>query len=165
MPLTNYNLEGSMTIDGISMNRPAFAIIGDERGVGGYVQLWADFDVRGQDRLLPGAVGVIAYPRRMTARRMDFRLLVAGDVNQAGTPVADSKIGLQNNLEYIRANVLEPVASSTGTRTAVLTLPSGATRTAEIHVLGVVTQSYLLADCGTIWVGTLQINIPSGRFE
>lgn len=164
MPLVNYDNEGSMTIDGFSMNRPAFAIIGDERGVGGYVQLWADFDVRGQDRLLPGATGVIAYPRRMTVRRMDFRLIVVGDVNQAGGSVSDSREGLEANLKYIRANLLAPVATTTGTRTAILTLPSGATRTAEIHVLGVVTQSYGLSECGAIWVGTLQISIPFGRF-
>jgi hypothetical protein len=164
MPLVNYEAEGNMTIGGIDMNRPAFAIMGDERGEGGFVQLWADFDVRGEDRLLPSATGVIAYPRRMTVRRMDFRLLVVGDVNQAGAPVVDTKAGLEANLEYIRANVLAPVVSATGTRTAVLTMPSGATRSADIHVLGVVTQSYGFGACGAIWVGTLQISIPAGRF-
>jgi len=164
MPLSNYADEGSMTIDGLSMNRPAWAIIGDERGVGGYVQLWADFDIRGDDRILPSATGVIAYPRRMTVKRMDFRLIVVGDVDQAGTPVADSVIGLQNNIEYIRANFLAPVASRDGLRDAVLTMPSGGTRSASIHALGVVTQSYGLTECGSIWVGTLQISIPSGRF-
>jgi hypothetical protein len=164
MPLTNYAPEGSMTIDGLSMNRPAFAIIGDERGEGGYVKLWADFDVRGEDRILPSVTGVIAYPRRMTVTRVDFRLIVVGDVDQAGVPVADSNVGLQNNIEYIRANILAPVVSSTGTRAAVLTMPSGATRSADIHVLGVSTQSYGLAECGSIWIGTLQISIPGGRF-
>lgn len=164
MPLTNYAPEGSMTIDGLSMNRPAFAIVGDERGEGGYVKLWADFDVRGEDRILPSATGVIAYPRRMTVTRVDFRLLVVGDVDQAGAPVVDSVVGLQNNIEYIRANIVAPVATSTGTRVAILTMPSGATRSADIHVLGVVTQSYGIVDCGSIWIGTLQISIPAGRF-
>lgn len=164
MPLQNYEAEGNLTIDAIDMNRPAFAVIGDENGANGLVQFWADFDVRGEDRLLPGATGVIAYPRRITAKRFDLRLLVVGDVDNAGTPVADSRIGLQNNIEYIRSNVLAPVVSSTGTRAATLTLPSGATRTASVHVLGVVTQSYGLAECGSIWIGTLQISIPAGRF-
>jgi hypothetical protein len=164
MPLVNYEVEGNLTIGGIDMNRPAFAIIADERGEGGFVQLWADFDVRGEDRLLPSATGVIAYPRRITVRRMDFRLLVVGDVDQAGTPVVNTKVGLQNNLEYIRANVLAPVVSATGTRAATLLMPSGATRSADIHVLGVVTQSYGFGACGAIWVGTLQISIPAGRF-
>lgn len=154
-----------MTIDGISMNRPAFAIVGDERGEGGYVKLWADFDVRGEDRILPSATGVIAYQRRMTVTRVDFRLLVVGDVDEAGAPVADSVVGLQDNIEYIRSNVIAPVATSTGTRAAVLTMPSGATRSANIHVLGVVTQTYGIAECGSIWIATLQISIPGGRFS
>lgn len=168
MPLQNFTNEGSLSIGGINMNRLAFAVIGDENGEGGLLKLWADFDVRGDDRILPSVAGVLAYPRRLTATRYDLRLLVVGDVDQTGTPTADSNIGLQNNIEYIRANVLVPVVSPTGTRAAVLTLPSGGTRTADIHALGVVTQSYGLAvvnGCsGSIWVGTLQISIPAGRF-
>lgn len=166
MPLVNYEAEGNLAIDGVDMNRPAFAVIGDENGNGGLVQLWADFDVRGEDRLLPGVTGFLAYPRRITVKRFDLRLLVVGDVDQTGAPTADSLIGLQNNLEYIRANVLAPVVSSTGTRAGVLTLPSAATRSASVHVLGVVTQSYGFASgcSGAIWIGTLQISIPAGRF-
>lgn len=165
MPLVNYEAEGNLTIGGIDMNRPAFAIVGDENGVGGLVQLWAEFDVRGEDRLLPSATGVIPYPRRMTSKRFDFRLLVVGDVNQAGTPVADSRLGLQANLEYLYTNVLAPVVSSTGTRAATLLMPSAATRTANIHVLGLVTQSYHLSECDSIYIGTLQTSIPTGRFS
>lgn len=166
MPLVGYESEGNLTIDSIDMNRPAWAVIGDERGVGGLIQLWADFDVRGEDRLLPGVTGVIAYPRRMTAKRFDLRLIVVGDVDSAGAATADSLDGLQANLEYIRSNVLAPVVSQTGTRAAVLTMPSGATRTADIHVLGVITQSYgFTTGCsGAIWIGTMQISIPEGRF-
>lgn len=164
MPLTNYEAEGNMTIDGIDMCREAFAIIGDERGVGGFVQLWADFDVRGEDRLLPSVTGVIAYPRRITAKRFDFRLVVVGDVDAGGTPVSDSRVGLEENLAYIRENVLVPVVSASGTREAVLLLPSGSTMEADIHVLGVVTQQYNLVECGSIWIGTLQTSIPGGQF-
>jgi hypothetical protein len=166
MPLAGYDAEGNLTIGSIDMNRPAWAVIGDERGEGGLLQLWADFDVRGEDRILPSAAGVIAYPRRITATRKDLRLLVVGDVDHTGAPTVDSLIGLQNNIEYIRSNVLEPVVSTTGTRAATLLLPSGSTRTANIHVLGVVTQSYgFAAGCGgAIWIGTLQISIPAGRF-
>lgn len=168
MPIANGQDEGTLLIGAISMNpaNGAWAIVGDERGEGGLIKLWADFDVRGEDRILPSVTGVIAYPRRMTVTRHDLRLLVVGDVNgQTSAPVSDSRIGLQNNLEYLRTNVFAPVASSTGTRTATLTLPSGSTRTGAIHVLGVVTQSYHLSECGSIWIGTLQISIPGGRLS
>lgn len=167
MPLQGYEAEGNLTISGVDMNRPAFAVIGDGSGADGLVQLWADFDVRGEDRILPSVTGVIAYPRRITAKRYDFRLLVVGDVDRFGAPNVNSTIGLENNLEYLRANVFAPVVSSTGTRASVLTLPSAATRSADIHVLGVVTQSYGFATgcSGAIWIGTLQISVPSGRFS
>lgn len=167
MPLRNNDIEGTLTIGGISMNptNGAWGVIGDERGEGGLVKLWVDYDVRGEDRLLPGATGVIPYRRRMTVTRHDLRLLVVGDVDgQTGAPVADSRSGLRANLEYLRANVFAPVASTSGTRAATLTVPGGATRSADIHVLGVVTQSYALVECGSIWIGTLQISIPGGRF-
>jgi hypothetical protein len=171
MGLAGFDLEGNLTIGAVDMNQAAWAVIGDERGQGGLINLWAGFDVRGEDRLLPSATGVIAYPRRMTATRHDLRLLVVGDVDSAGAPVSNPVAGLQANLEYLRANVVAPVVSSTGTRAATLLMPSGATRTANIHVLGLVTQSYALSvvidGCsqGALWIGTLQISIPGGRFS
>lgn len=170
MPLANYDIEGSLSISTISMNRPAWAVIGDERGTGGLVHLWPEFDVRGQDRILPSVAGVIPYQRRMTVTRKDLRLLVVGDVDETGTPVSDPVEGLEANLEYLRTNTFAPVVSSTGTRAAVLTMPSGATRTANIHVLGLVVQSYVLGKVldgcaqGAIAITTLQISIPTGRF-
>lgn len=170
MPLANYTVEGTLSIGGISMNRPAWAILGDEKGTNGLPHLWVEFDVRGEDRILPGANAVIPYQRRITATRKDLRLLVVGDVNSAGAPVADPNIGLETNLESIRSSVLAPVVSATGTRAAILTMPSGATRTADIHVLGMTIQSYVLGKVidgcarGAIAVTTLHTSIPTGRF-
>lgn len=173
MPLTGNALDGELSIGGISMNpvNGAWGLIGDERGEGGLVKLWADFDVRGADRILPGASGVIAYRRRITPTRHDLRLIVVGDIiGQTSTPeLSNTRSGLRANLEYLRANVFAPVVSATGTRAATLTVPGGSDRTADIHVLGVITQSYSLSSpdnpCGpSIWVGTLQISIPAGRF-
>lgn len=167
MPLQNIDNEGTLTIGAVAMNNAygAWGIVGDERGAGGLVHLWAGFDVRGEDRLLPGATGVLAYPRRMTVKRHDLRLLVTGDVvGQTGLAPADATQGLATNIEYLRANVFAPVVSSTGTRAATLTVPGQTNRTADIHVLGMTIQSYMLGDCGSIAVTTLHISIPGGRF-
>ena len=167
MPLQYTNLEGTLTIGTVAMENAfgAWGIVGDEQGRGGLVHLWTAFDVRGEDRLLPSATGVIAYPRRMTATRRDLRLLVIGDIDgQTGTPYTDPVEGLAENMEYLRANVLAPVVSSTGTRAATLTIPGMTSRTANIHVLGMVIQSYMFGSCGSIAITTLQISIPGGRF-
>jgi hypothetical protein len=169
MPLVNTTREGTLTISGISLNpaNGAWGVFGDERGEGGLVHLWTKFDVRGEDRLLPGATGVLAYPRRMTVTRCDLRFLVAGDmIGQTSTPATDSIQGLATNLEYLRANILAPVVSATGTRAAVLTVPGQSNRSASVHVLGMVIQSYALSlGCdGSIAITTLQLSIPGGRF-
>lgn len=163
--ISNYDCEGTLTINSILLNRPAFAVLGDETGQGGLVPLWIVLDRRGEDRLVP-YTGVIPYPRRATATRHDLRIVVAGDVNQSGTPQADARVGLENNLSYLYTNVVAPVTTGDGTRAATLTMPSGATRTANVHVLGLTPTAYAFAEDHT-WAhfeGTLHISIPAGRF-
>jgi hypothetical protein len=162
--LSSFDCEGVLTIGGISMNRAAWAVVGDETGLGGLLPLWIQTEQRGQDRLLPGAVGVIAYRRRETVTRHDLRILVVGDVDQAGATVANAAQGLAANLAYLETNVVQPTNLTDGTRAATLTVPGLATRSANIHVLGLVPQTYRLNSAGSIFIGTLQISIPSGRF-
>lgn len=168
MPLQHTQDEGVLTISGISMNpsNGAWMIQGDKDGQGGLIPLWTDYDVRGEDRILPSVTGVIAYQRRMTATRHDLRFVVVGDtIGQTGAAALDQRIGLQTNLEYLRANVFAPVATMAGTRAATLTMPTGSPRAADIHVLRTTTQSYHFEECGSIWIGTLHIDIPEGRFS
>jgi len=162
--LSNYDCEGVLTIGGISMNRPAWAVVGDEQGAGGLLPMWFQTEQRGQDRLLPGATGVIAYKRRETVTRHDLRILVVGDVDQAGAAVVNAAEGLAANLAYLESNVVQPTNLTDGTRAATLTVPGLAQRSANIHVLGLVTQTYRLNSTGSLFIGTLQISIPSGRF-
>jgi hypothetical protein len=95
----------------------------------------------------------------------DLRLIVVGDViGSTGNPETDTRVGLEENIEYLRENVIDPVNTMAGTRSASLTMPSGNTRVADIHVLNVFTQQYILRECNSIWIATLRISIPSGRF-
>lgn len=173
--LSNFDCEGVLTVGSttvpetasISMNRAAWAVVGDDTGTGGLLPLWITTEQRGQDRVLPGTAGVIAYRRRETVTRHDLRILVVGDVDQDGTAVADHAQGLAANLAYLEANVIQPAYSVNqidGTRAATLTIPGLTTRTADIHILGLVTQRYRLNSTGSLFEGTLQISIPAGRF-
>lgn len=170
MPLQNTNLEGTLTIGAVAMQNAfgAWGICGDERGRGGLLHLWTKFMVRGQDRLLPGATGVIAYPRRITATPCDLRLLVVGDIDgQTGAAATDAVETLADNLTYLTTNVTLPVVSSTGTRSCTLTVPGQSNRTANAHILGLEIESYMLMpECqGAIAVTTLKLSIPGGRFS
>lgn len=165
--INNYDLEGSLVIGGVSMHRPAWAVLGDDTGAGGLLQLLSDVQQRGSDRVLPGAAGAIAYPRRIAPSTYELRILIAGDVDESGNLTANGKEGLVANLKYLMTNVVEPVASATGTRAAVLTLPGQTATNADIHVFGLYQRGYYYPDGDStkaLWEGSLQIDIPAGRF-
>lgn len=172
MPIQHLTQEGALEVDGIAMANPfgAWGIVSDEKGNGGLLQLWTDFSVRGENRVLPtpapSATGaVIPYEHRVTESKCDLRLLVTGDVDgQTGAINTDAVTGLEVNLGYLMTNVILPPATATGTRAAELTMPSGATRTADIQSTGTTTQTYLLQDCWSLWIATWHIIIPAGRF-
>lgn len=162
--IEGYDCEGTLTIGGISMNRPAWAVVGEENGEGGLWALKFELEKRGEDRLVPSAAGVIAYPRRINAYRMDLRFLVTGDVDDTGAATADSRVGLEENLAYLYTNVWAPPGSGV-TRAATLTMFGGGTIGAAIHVLGFTRRGFVAADVNqSILEGTIQIAIPSGRF-
>ena len=161
--LNDYDCEGTLVIGGVSMNRPAWGVFGDEQGDGALMGLITNITQRGEDRVLPYANGVIAYPRRNTVTTHELRLLVVGDVDDSGAAVADHAAGLTNNLQYIMANVVAPVASTTGTRSATYTPPDGTPLTADIHVVGL-SQTRYWAGTNAIWAGRLRISIPAGAF-
>lgn len=162
--IDDYNHDGTLTIGSVLMNRPAWAILGDDTGEGGLLHLWVETEVRGDDRLLPGAAGIIPYQRRLAPARHDLRLLVTGDVNENGVANANSKTGLIANLNYIYANVIAPTGTGDGTRAATLTATGITSRTANIHVLGLKMRRANYDDTSAAYEGTLQISIPAGRF-
>jgi len=162
--LSNYDCEGTLTIGGVSLNRPAWAVAGDDRGNGGLFQLLTTVDLRGDDRIIPGAAGVVPFRRRQTVTRYSFRFLVTGAVDETGAVNADPIDGLADNLDYLWTNVLTPPATTTGTRTAVWTKPDASTVSAEVHVIRCEPTSYALGT-DSIWEGRLVLSSPSGRFS
>lgn len=154
-------VEGNLTLNGVAMKTPAWTCPD-------LTPLWLPPTVRGQDRLLPGAPGVRPHRRRKTVTEyaLDFR--VSGLADRFGVAPAGTGNGvaefqqLEENMNYLRQYVLDTTASanSNGTIPGVLTMPSGAVRTAAVHVIGFsvnVRVSHILQ-------GTLDISIPSGGF-
>lgn len=162
--LSDYDCDGTLVIGGISMNRPAWMVGGDDQGEGSLIDLITMVEQRGEDRVLPLAGGVIAYRRRNTVTAHELRLIVVGDVNPSGTPTpSDHRLSLTNNLQYLMANVVAPVASTSGTRAATYTPPDGVALTADIHVVGLRKRELWLGT-GAYWLGDLLISIPAGAF-
>lgn len=161
----DYDWEGTLTIAGFSMNRPAWMIVGDETGEGGLVDLITGGERRGENRVLPMQAGVVGYPHRLTDSRYDLRLAVNGDVNSSVVETSNSQQTLNTNLALIRSTLFESASpAADGTLAATLVIPGWGTKTAGIQMIGLQRQRYNASDEEAIWVGTLQIQIPDGRF-
>lgn len=152
-PLNFSTALGELVINGVSLHCPAWDIVG--RAI---MELWETPSLRGSDRLIPGVAGVVPYRRRVTVTKRTMPLVISGAVDQGGAPYADTLIGLESNITFLRNNVGDPPA--TATLAATLTMPSGATRAAAITpgglVLGQSVMGYVLA--------TLTFTVPAGGF-
>jgi hypothetical protein len=115
-------------------------------------------DVRGADRLIPGAAGVRPYPRRATVTKRVLELSVWGDADHDGAPHEDGpEMGLEANLAFLRLNVADPTNVGDGTRTATLLLPSGDERSGPVHIEG-----FEFAIDGDYARAALTLSIPGG---
>jgi hypothetical protein len=144
---------GELTINGVVMHTPAWTIVD-------LTPLWMGATVRGFDRIVPFTPGVTPYRRRMTVTQHALPMVIIGSVDRLGVKYSDEWEGLEANIDYLRAFVVDPTNAGDGTLPATLELPSGTTRTADIHVLrlalGRVQSGKMLA--------TLDISIPEGVF-
>lgn len=116
-------------IDGVPLQTPAWTTTN-------LWELWSGPDTRGQDVVIPGAAGVLAYRRRATVTRRALALVIFGEWKWDGTANTDPRAGLEANVAHLRVNVTDPTLDNPGTRTATLHLPSGATVTGPVTVEG-----------------------------
>lgn len=71
----------------------------------GYGDLFNGPAVRGDDLVMPSAVGARPYPRRVSASVVSLSMMVFGHVDKDGTPIADPLEGLMANRDYLRTNL------------------------------------------------------------
>lgn len=156
MPKLTYNAAaGDLTIGGIAMNGPAWKVMNLH-------VLQQPADQRGDDRLIPGANGVLPLRRRATVTRHGLQLLISGTHDRTGAANADRLGQLSSNIDYLEYYVVRPTGTGDGTRSAVLTMPGGTTRTEPVHVEGMEFGDLSLD--GAWMRAVLTISIPSGRF-
>jgi len=155
MPAFTWNTAaGGLTIGGVDMMGPAWQ-------VRNLIELWMPASQRGSDKVVPGVAGRRPYRRFNDATTRTLSLKITGDVDRTGAAQSDFFEGLQANIDYLITNVVAPTGSGDGTRSLVLTMPSGSTRTEPVHVLGMEVGDY---DERARWVlATIDLSIPSGR--
>jgi hypothetical protein len=157
MPGFDWNTAaGGLTIGGISLTTTWCKVLN-------LVELWLPADQRGGDRIVPGASGVLAQQRRDTVTRRSVRIIIAGDITYTGATTGDAFERLQINVDYLRTNIVAPTGTTDGTRSAVLTMPDGTSRTEPVHVTGMEVGRY--SEDGRWMLATLELSIPSGRIQ
>lgn len=121
--------------------------------------LWEGADKRGSDRLVPGATGVVPYPRRATVSRRAINGYIYGFKDYNGVAFSDVRVGLEANIAFLQENIEEPPNPlGDGTRLATLHLPSGATKTGDVHVEKLRIAAFGPAAAKAV----LELSIPSG---
>ena len=121
------NCHGTVTIGGISMNRPSWAIMD-------VYQFWRRAPYRGGNLPIPyQAGGGIKLPRIRDAAERTFQLLIVGTVDQYGYTLANPQIGLETNINYLMDNLFA-YDDEIGWFTCSVTMPSGSVRTGTIQL-------------------------------
>lgn len=140
-------------IDGLPLDTPAWTTSNAS-------DLWSSPDLRGSDVIIPGALGVLAQPRRPTVTKATIELDIVGDTDPEGFPYTNTALGLTLNLAVLRA-LADPPATVDGTRTLTLHLPPGAataTRSGPAHV-----ERIRLARDGRLHAtGQIELSLPKG---
>lgn len=112
LDLTAVAEEGKVTVNGVLLWTPAFAVMDAS-------PLNDDADMRGASLVIPGVSGTRPKPRRRTKTRKDLPMVVMGGVNSAGVEIADGpKQGLIDNVAYLRGAL--GIASQAGDGTVTL---------------------------------------------
>lgn len=140
-----------LSIAGIALATPAFCHTD-------LSDLLRPADQRGGDRVIPHG-GVVAKPRRRTVSKRSLPMYINGRLDQNGAAISDYRTGVDTHIAYLLANLVEPITTGTGTRSATLTLATGAFTT-NVHV-----EALDIGDRdGAIVFATLQLSIPTGQF-
>lgn len=144
-----------VSIDGIILPRDGYA------DVENLDELWQPATTRGANDIVPGAPGSNPNQRRKTQTARSLRVVLYGIKSYDGVPHVSARVGLEANRDHFVANVVDPPGTADGTRTAVLTLPSGATKSGLIHV-----EDFPFRGAGPVAIrGVLNITLVDGELS
>jgi hypothetical protein len=107
---------------------------------GGYDDLLNTPALRGSDLVMPQAAGVRPYPRVKTVTAVSISMMVVGELDEDGMPIADPVVGMFTHRDYLAENlgIAEDGDPTTGTVPAVwvrgASLPE---MEGEVTVLGI----------------------------
>lgn len=140
-------------IDGVPLNTPAWTHQNLQ-------DMLAYAAMRGENRIIPGGIGVRALPRRPTERTYTVNLAVYGDRRWDDVENPDAVAGLAANIEHLVTSVVDPLATTDSLRMATLHY-GGATYSTAAQVVG-----FEVLDSLGPWVvqASMDVNLVQGTF-
>ena len=117
---------------------------------------------RGSNRVIAGEPGRLARTRVLDELELVVPMYVFGVNNQAGTPHANARLGLRNNIEYLRTNLLPPYTGSDSV-TVTHTFSDASTRTGLCIVNELQVSGALDTHVGKAAVVSLDVTIIGGK--
>lgn len=151
-PIPNNLEQGELEIDDISMHTPAWSVLD-------LLPLWQFPATRGENILIPAVDGMLPTPRLIDQTTVQLEIAITGAVNLDGEANANPMIGLQENIDYLNDNIGSPPPLPDTTRPALLTMPDGSMRSADVQCV-----LLLRPLAGHDVDGLLVVTIPAGRF-
>ena len=149
------NLATHLSISGVPLSTPAW----EHTNIYALLAVGA---VRGENVVMPGAIGRRAVRRRTDEANVTIELAIFGERDPEGNAHVDAIAGLIDNIEYLRASLVDPPALvATSLRPAVLTHPGG-TLEADVQVLGFEITEGLSPSCVN---ASMDITVIGGRFR
>ena len=143
----------SITFDGVSLGNSAIKI----RNLWTF---WQPAQLEASNIKLAGVTGMTARKPLVQPTTHSLELVISGEVSTTGTPDTNYPSRLKTNLAFIATYFTNIPTTADGTRTAVLTLPSAATITGPVHILGL-TIGEVVSDAR--WaLAVLEVSVPAG---
>lgn len=149
------NFAHHLEIDGVPLSTPAWEHTNIHT-------LYSGAEVRGENRVLPGASGRRALPWRADETMRTLTLAIFGTYSWDGTPNEDPVAGLWANVAHLQAFVVDNPLTADSTRLATLKRPGATDQTCIIQVRGfeVDDDPYSPSDIAA----SIDIALLSGRF-
>jgi hypothetical protein len=144
-----------LVINNVPMSTPAWEHLN-------LYALYSGANVRGQNRVMPGAVGVMPLRRRPTETNRTLQLAVYGNQSWDGTPYSDPIAGLATNIGHLLDNVVNTLLTPLSVVTAQI-VGNGPTQVAAIQVLGFEVDDEMLSPAAVY--ASMDITLIEGRFQ
>lgn len=136
-------------IPAVPLNTPGWAVVD-------YSPLYHAPPKVGEDRVIPGSAGRLAVAREFDELQVSLAMNIYGARDHENTAASTRPVGLRNNMDYLRTNVVNTLTA----RAVTFHKQAGGTLTGSVYVEDL---RYGQADAsGALCPAILRLTIPTG---